>query len=302
MEEAVTWVIGMIIFVFDPLAIFLIIAGNFLWAKRKGEKGTRPVIHSPDVKYHSGVPGFSMETGTKFPDGGIVGRQFFRHDLGQMFVYDGQQWTPVVESKPVVQEDFITEDFITPHHREGRGSRVETLPTGELNETEYTRYEAQAPSPELVEEPTPEPVRAPLELVPIEERIYEIDTEAPPPEPTHLEAVKTSMKELAETSQLRDRRTFVANGLLKPIDIEAPQDENDLDKSNFVPLAVPPPELAEPAKSMVEAGPVLDDAPVKREEITRSSLGLVQADPSTIVDARADMGFRRSTVTTPAKL
>lgn len=34
-EQAVKWVILMIIFVFDPLAVFLIIAGNFLWARRK---------------------------------------------------------------------------------------------------------------------------------------------------------------------------------------------------------------------------------------------------------------------------
>jgi hypothetical protein len=34
-EQAVKWVILMIIFVFDPLAVFLIIAGNFLWDQRK---------------------------------------------------------------------------------------------------------------------------------------------------------------------------------------------------------------------------------------------------------------------------
>lgn len=34
-ESAVKWVILMIIFVFDPLAVFLIIAGNFLWEQRK---------------------------------------------------------------------------------------------------------------------------------------------------------------------------------------------------------------------------------------------------------------------------
>jgi len=34
-EVAVKWVILMIIFVFDPLAVFLIIAGNFLWDQRK---------------------------------------------------------------------------------------------------------------------------------------------------------------------------------------------------------------------------------------------------------------------------
>lgn len=37
-EEAVKWVILMIIFVFDPLAVFLIVAGNFLMEQRKKPK------------------------------------------------------------------------------------------------------------------------------------------------------------------------------------------------------------------------------------------------------------------------
>ena len=49
-EEAVKWVIALIIFVFDPLAIFLIIAGNFLWARRKA---TRP---AEAVHQHSFIP------------------------------------------------------------------------------------------------------------------------------------------------------------------------------------------------------------------------------------------------------
>jgi len=39
-EEAVKWVILMIIFVFDPLAVFLIIAGNFLLHQRRMHKDT----------------------------------------------------------------------------------------------------------------------------------------------------------------------------------------------------------------------------------------------------------------------
>jgi len=37
-EEAVKWVVLLIIFVFDPLAVFLIIAGNFLWVQHKRGK------------------------------------------------------------------------------------------------------------------------------------------------------------------------------------------------------------------------------------------------------------------------
>jgi hypothetical protein len=46
-EQAVKYVILMIIFVFDPLAVFLIIAGNFLWDQRKNVEpiqATSPVI------------------------------------------------------------------------------------------------------------------------------------------------------------------------------------------------------------------------------------------------------------------
>lgn len=35
-EEAAKYVIALIIFVFDPLAVFLIVAGNFLWERRRG--------------------------------------------------------------------------------------------------------------------------------------------------------------------------------------------------------------------------------------------------------------------------
>ena len=41
-EEAVRWVILMIIFVFDPLAVFLIIAGNFLVDQRRAQRSLTP--------------------------------------------------------------------------------------------------------------------------------------------------------------------------------------------------------------------------------------------------------------------
>jgi hypothetical protein len=48
-EQAVKYVILLIIFVFDPLAIFLIIAGNFLWAQRRISKLT-PELESLPTK------------------------------------------------------------------------------------------------------------------------------------------------------------------------------------------------------------------------------------------------------------
>lgn len=45
-EEAILWVVMMIIFVFDPLAVFLIIAGNFLVAQRN-KVSSKEVVDTP---------------------------------------------------------------------------------------------------------------------------------------------------------------------------------------------------------------------------------------------------------------
>ncbi len=49
-EEAVKYVVLMIIFVFDPLAVFLIIAGNFLVAQREQEKRNVPVVEQVNIE------------------------------------------------------------------------------------------------------------------------------------------------------------------------------------------------------------------------------------------------------------
>lgn len=54
-EEAAKWVILLIIFVFDPLAIFLIVAGNFLWARRK--ENLKSNIREKDDKLSDGLAG-----------------------------------------------------------------------------------------------------------------------------------------------------------------------------------------------------------------------------------------------------
>lgn len=48
-EEAVKWVILVIILVFDPLAVFLIVAGNFLYEKHREEKEEARVVAQPMV-------------------------------------------------------------------------------------------------------------------------------------------------------------------------------------------------------------------------------------------------------------
>lgn len=48
-EEAILWVVMMIIFVFDPLAVFLIIAGNFLVAQRNRENIQNSSINKTEI-------------------------------------------------------------------------------------------------------------------------------------------------------------------------------------------------------------------------------------------------------------
>lgn len=55
-EEAVKWVILLIIFVFDPLAVFLIVAGNFLLQQRELNKGAGGPVGPPAGEPTGPVP------------------------------------------------------------------------------------------------------------------------------------------------------------------------------------------------------------------------------------------------------
>lgn len=69
-EEAVKWVILVIILVFDPLAVFLIIAGNFLYDKHRQEKSntldTTPIV-STEVDTRPVVDSEIKEEDIKLP-------------------------------------------------------------------------------------------------------------------------------------------------------------------------------------------------------------------------------------------
>ena len=191
-EEAVMYVIAMIISVFDPLAVFLIIAGNFLLARWREERKrvVRVITEAPVSPQKPSEPEVAE--------------------------------TPVVAEtpEPVVEEIVVPEEVIV--------------------------------VPEAVSEPE-EPVVVVKEHVP----------EAGP--------------------------QYFPTGLLRPVDVEAPDNESTPDTSNFIPLEVP---QSEP---LVEAGPIADDNQPSREQITRSSLGLVEPDPDTVVNAHRDIGYRRPT-------
>lgn len=58
-EQAVKWVILLIIFVFDPLAVFLVIAGNFLLEQRRKAKPA-PLPPEPDIRVPKRTEAFIM--------------------------------------------------------------------------------------------------------------------------------------------------------------------------------------------------------------------------------------------------
>lgn len=250
MEEAVSWVIGMIIFVFDPLAIFLIIAGNFLWARRKAELKAAKEVPGKFVEVVQSTPAIPQETqpmmsmpaGTEFPKNPHVGQIFMHTGEGKIYIYSGSGW--------------------------GGANTLSAVKDPEPVETEYEKYEA----PPLPERMTQEVIDSASIQVPpgmSREELREFITShaEPDPEPEAEEVVEEKQPEV-------NNSTYVATGLLSPVHVEQAV-ENEADKANFIPMSVN--EI---------------DVPIRREEITRSTLGLVDPDPNTIVDAQRRQGFR----------
>ena len=246
-EEAIWWVIGMIIFVFDPMAVFLIISGNFLWAKRKELKVVEApreeppteakIMPAPEPEPPAPTPA-PVPAGDDFPKNPHEGQFFYRKDFDKYYAYTHGHWVLV-------------------------------NPTEEPEKPQQTTYQTYSPDAVQAPEVTPPPI-----------------VSEPTPEPVEPQA-----------EPLVSKATYVPTGILKPVQVSAPEDENDLDNGNFVPFTVPTSEevVEEPVDPMVQAGPVTDDVPVHREEITRSTLGLTPADPHTIVDARGTFGHRKPT-------
>ena len=259
-EEAVKWVILMIIFVFDPLAIFLIIAGNFLWAKRKRDSKQEYLdTIREDVRKIPAPPrvvepqSFSMPAGAEFPKHGIDGALFYRTDLNAPFIYAHGQWNPIghEEEELSINNVFIDENGVEHRPQMPDFMREQLKPKEEtleemLERVEGPQEEVMADAPVGKEFPNEEP---PLEL--------------PTPEP--------------------NRTTYVPTGLLKPVNVDLSIDHAPLSFEGPPPI------------------PLGSEIP-KREEITRSSLGLVDPDPATIVDAGRLDGFRTANaIVTPPK-
>jgi cell division protein FtsB len=136
-EHAVKWVILTIIFVFDPLAIALLLAGNYLIELRSSEKKDPfkfdDLAEDPLEK--------KLEAFVPEKHGGEVG------------------FTPPQPMPPApIPEGWVREDYVDSFDHGGKGSKVETLPDGNDTETVQDIIEEQtAPQEPLftIMEPSP---------------------------------------------------------------------------------------------------------------------------------------------------
>ena len=221
-EQAVKYVIGMIITVFDPLAVFLIIAGNFLVAQRKKklEPGKYPPEWLDKIKEEvraRPIPKYTPPAEPELP-----------------------------ESTPMVGDEL---ERFNRAQEEGQA--------GGWRRDDGTVIYPQMP--DFVLDPLPQPA-------------------------LHAEPAK--------------------------VNIDVPMvDDKELEARRLKAQAERDAELEEQARKEAEQAtaaakrmqPGMDFLPTPRQEITRSTLGLVQPDASTIVDAPQVHGFKRSQLTTPTK-
>ena len=234
-EEAVKWVIAMIIFVFDPLAIFLIIAGNFLWARRKNELATKDFYRPEGNGSHVETlpePQVDPVTFNPAPSQPTEG-QYREAADGSVEIFMDGRWQLLTKQEEV--------DFGPPIGVE---------------------FPNEEPRPREPEEPLLPPEPAPV----------------PEPEP-----IPEQEKPLEP-----GRPTYVQTGLLSPVNVDLDIPTNRIDLEHLPAIE----QFDEP----------LAPEPKKREEITRSSLGIVEPDPATIVDAGRLDGFRHAAAAvTPPK-
>ncbi len=222
-EQAVKYVILLIVAVIDPLAIFLIVAGNFLWAQRQADLLQRKL--EPPAEPRS----ISTEEAWE-----------------ELHPTEPSPFEMTPEARPAVP---------TPATREAM-HEARDIQT-ELREREFWA-EQQAQSAE-------------------NRRKFEAHVLA------EQEAERlAAMDDLADSSAVQvpepeaSKPAYRPSGLLSPIVAEVQEPD--------------------------EHSPVPTFSSGKREEITKSTLGLVQPDKETIVDAHRVQGFRKaSTAVTSTK-
>lgn len=261
-EEAVKYVILLIIFVFDPLAIFLIIAGNFLLAKRRAGQVYGDIIHHDEDE----PPGLEAELakfdpvkhGGEFPSADVESNsQRLRGvDPINMAPTGSDEWNRQLEKyDPTIPLELDVDKFLEETHVESAPTvTVEDLKVEPTESDEAWWKEQEARSARLTAE---------------------------------------AAERLAEELKQEEIQERITSMVIEPGD-SLPQIES--------PEVLPEPTPAEEVPESIVEPPVEAPAPIKepsRETITLSSLGLapatpvhhvtsfgnVMADPHTVVDA-----------------
>jgi len=118
LEEAVRWVIIVIIFVFDPLAVLLLIASQytFNWAREKKGGGSLPPKSDPDNSPTSPTPGYTDEEWDQ------AHRENYEFDRAKMI--DANEPPEIVEPEPSKEEEKSTHDLLMEGFEEEQKQRA----------------------------------------------------------------------------------------------------------------------------------------------------------------------------------
>jgi hypothetical protein len=247
-EEAVKWVILMIIFVFDPLAVFLLIAANFLMDKRNKEKAAREALEELDIwadEPDMGNPKVFSAPLIVMPPSGRSRSNDIDH-AAAMGAFSST--SPAVEPVVIPAEPDASEAKV------------------------YTRDEVIALNPKyaqeltLVEQDVVEP--PPAELVTIE----------PPPAELTLVEPEVVEPEVVEPDVVEP--DVVEPDVVEPDVVEPDVVEPEVVEPDVVEPEVVEPEVVEPSHWEWKQRASSERA-AAREQITLSSLGAVKADPAT---------------------
>jgi hypothetical protein len=257
-ERAVSFVIGLIIFVFDPLAIFLIIAGNFLWAHHRKPKNVAVGVEADPLIHRRPLP-----------EGPLVdGFLFHKEDVPPEVQHHTEDKPPEVALQPLNapfpgQDEPWTPEMISEFH-----AALEPYEDQEPEKIEPAKTEEL----KIVHEKSAEPKFVHEEW---DDSMFKPSKEV-------IAALREHIPEHAPEPEIVDRPRHIQSGLLSPVNVEHESSELEpLEVHEVKPLENPIPIELPAAKS----------PPQRREEITRSMLGIVVPDPSTIVDARRTGSF-----------
>lgn len=263
-EAAVKWVILMIIFVFDPLAVFLIIAGNFLWDQRKQK--------SKDEELNKELAKFEPEKhGGEFPP--LADREFEeRSDKVRAAVETYDDFTLAEPSKADTHYTYVPPT-----------SREDMIAIG-------------VPDANLIAlgfEPREAAPNAAIEVAPAEPEVAPTTQEVAPTAPEATPAnVPAAVQQAADQPHPSLNTVVNSNGVRVPTDEER-RHAYETQEARRAGMSLEDWRAMQLRKldRIQEGVDALANSLRPREQITLSTLGLVKADPNTVVDAADTTGL-----------